>query len=93
MNEQRDKARDSINNHQVTFMKIYGSGFEKIKYKGKPVLPEVNDSVGVAYYQHIYSSNFSGTRKHMCLQYGDWCWRQVLRRPDEAFKYLLSRKK
>lgn len=72
-------------------------GFQKIKYQGKEVLPDldVDDSTGVAYYQHIYRSTFGklAPRRHMCMQWGNWCWKQAREYPLDAVKFLLGRLK
>jgi hypothetical protein len=28
---------------------------------------------------------------HTCLEWGQWCWKQALQRPDKALKYLRNK--
>jgi hypothetical protein len=67
-------------------------GFNEINYKGEPILPGVDDSTGVAYYQHIYSTSFTGDyRRHLCMQWGHWCWKQAREYPLDAVRFLFGR--
>lgn len=72
-------------------------GFQEIRHNGEPVLPDVDNTTGTAYYQHIYRSTFGGTfqdkvrGQHMCLQWGNWCWKQAREYPLDAIKFLLGR--
>ena len=62
--------------------------FKEIRYRGKPFIPDVGDKVDTMYYQHIYSTNFEGTvKRHMCIQWGHFCWKQFRERPLDIFKY------
>ncbi len=72
--------------------------FDKIFYKGKEIQRDdlsnlnVDDGTSVAYYQHIYKSNFmSDYRRHACMQWGHWCWRQAREYPLDAVKFLFKR--
>lgn len=73
--------------------------FGDLKYHGKSLERDIDNSVSTAYYRHIYRTSYStmigenNYRKHMCMQWGSWCWKQALERPDEAIKYLLGRLK
>lgn len=72
-------------------------GFEKIRYKGKEVLPalddlDVDNSTQTAYYEHIYRTSFmSDYRRHACMQSGNWCWKQAREYPMDAIRYLFGR--
>lgn len=70
-------------------------GFEKIKYQGKEMLPDldVDDSTGVAYFQHFYRTGFppSTYRRHACMHQGYWCWKQAREHPLDVIKFLFRR--
>jgi hypothetical protein len=41
---------------------------------------------------HAYLTGFSGkTKIHHCLQVDYWCWRQAIREPGQAIKYLIRK--
>lgn len=66
--------------------------FEKIRYKGKELELDVDDSTSVAYYNHIYRTGWGiGYNRHSCMQWGYWCWKQARRYPLDAIKFLFGR--
>lgn len=70
-------------------------GFDKIFYKGEEFLPDIDDSTGTLHFQHIYRSTFMavGQGRHMCMQWGHWCWKQAREYPLDAVKFLFGRLK
>lgn len=71
-------------------------GFEKIFYKDKEFLPDhisVDDSTSTTFYRHIYRATYNSDapKRHMCLQWGHWCWKQARENPLDAIKYLIGR--
>lgn len=74
-------------------------GFKDIHYKGKPVTRDADARTAELYYNHIYRPYWSGMKRmeltagrHMCLNYGNWCWLQAREHPMEAVKFLLNRR-
>ena len=53
----------------------------------------VDDSTETVQVGHIYLGTYASDNpieKHVCLQWGAWCWKQALARPDEAIRYKLG---
>lgn len=70
------------------------AGFSTITYRGKPIIPDANNETAVAYYRHIYRTNFEGTtHQHRCMQWGAFCWKQLREHPLSIFDYLKARRK
>lgn len=68
--------------------------FNESKYEDDLILPDVDDSTSVAYYEHIYRTSFmSDYKRHSCMQWGYWCWKQAREYPLDAVKFLLGRLK
>ena len=74
---------------------ITDQGFQKIYHNGEEVLADlkVDDSTSTAYYQHIYRATFGKDipKRHVCLQWGHWCWKQAREYPWDAVRYLFGR--
>lgn len=67
--------------------------FDNIRYKGKKLMPNVDHSTGLAYYQHIFQVNYDGTyRRHACLRRGSWCWQNLRQHPQDLIIYLKWRR-
>lgn len=46
---------------------------------------------------HSYNLTFThmygyGSNKHICIENGYWCWKQALRHPVVAIKFLIKRR-
>lgn len=70
-------------------MKKGERGFGEITYRGKRIVPDVDDSTHVAYFRHLFHTSFDGKyRRHACLRRGYWCWSNALRYPWDILIYL-----
>lgn len=68
-------------------------GFGNVTFEGKPIDPGVSNKTGVFYYKHIYRTNFEGTiKQHRCMQWGAFCWKQLIEHPLSIFDYLRAKR-
>lgn len=60
--------------------------FDKLKE-----VEEATDSY-IVYYQHSYLASAwdLSKRRHYCLKFGDWCWKNALDHPLDLISYLLT---
>lgn len=77
--------------------------FNNLTYKGQLLIRDEDNGIAIAYYEHIYRTNFqemthpgTGYRRHACLWQGAWCWKNVREYPLDIIsfvKYKLRRMK
>jgi hypothetical protein len=80
--------------------------FDKINYKGKEVLPPLEEmTTGVAYFQHIYrmggfsisgkftedGKDYEPPKTHVCLQSGYLCSKQLKEEPIKIISYIYTK--
>lgn len=62
----------------------------KIYFLGKGFdFDDIDDSTAVVSFRHIFRSTYMGdSGRHACLINGYWCWRNVLRHPQDVISYF-----